>query len=116
VLDFIYFLLGRIFVCTTRKSGANARAIWAPRPAELAVMRATFVAAIVVMYVNSRSWKDGKKNCTSCVNLCFKDATSTYIHAGWKRGVNHERNSSVNPSTLYLRGTGLSLCVTRASA
>lgn len=32
---------------TTLKSGAKTRAICAPRPAELAVMRATFVAAIV---------------------------------------------------------------------
>jgi hypothetical protein len=84
VLDFIYFLLGRIFVCTTRKSGANARAIWAPRPAELAVMRATFVAAIVVMYVNSRSWKDGKKNCTSCVNY----ASRTRLRRIYMRGGN----------------------------
>lgn len=84
-----------------RKSGARVRAIWAPKPAELAVIKATFVAAIVNL-----EFLGNLGNVTK-TNTLYITRTRLYKYRhGWTRGgrgVNEysvigksSRNRSVN--------------------
>ena len=61
-----------------RKSGASVRAIWAPRPAELAVIRATFVAAMVQITI-FESLGGAMKN--NYIVYIYQDATLHVLNA-----------------------------------
>ena len=86
-----------------RKSGASERAICAPKPAELAVIRATFVAAMVKLEFLEKLGDVTKKN-----TLYFARTRSYKYRHGWTRGGrgvreysvigNWLRNHSVNPT------------------